>query len=107
MYLPHVCALPLVRPDGTLERTPTDIALAGLETFAVHTTISTDVTGASFFKPISNAYQMDLISRACILTTFSLVSEPHHGFRDVYVSGNGTGRLSRARWVQVGDVVSG
>jgi hypothetical protein len=54
---------------GTLERTSTDIALAGLKTLATHTA-SAKVTGGPFVKPISNFYQTDPISRACVLTTF-------------------------------------
>jgi NADH dehydrogenase (ubiquinone) Fe-S protein 1 len=67
---------------GTLERTSTDIALAGLKTLAAHTA-SAKVTGAPFAKPISNFYQTDPISRACVLAIFLLVSESHHGLCDV------------------------
>ena len=63
---------------GTLEPTSTDITLAGLKTLAAHTA-SSKVTGAPFLKPISNFYQTDPISRACVLPTISPASESHHG----------------------------
>jgi len=62
---------------GTLEHTSTEIALAGLRTLAAHTAPA-KVTGAPFIKPISNFYQTDPISRACVLPTFSPTSESHY-----------------------------
>lgn len=62
---------------GTLEHTSTEIALAGLKTLAAHTAPA-KVTGAPFLKPISNFYQTDPISRACVLPTFSPTSESHY-----------------------------
>ena len=50
---------------GTFECTSTDIALVGLKTLAIQTA-SAKVTGAPFLKPISNFYQTDPISRACV-----------------------------------------
>ena len=57
---------------GTLEHTSSDIALVGLKTLAAHTT-SAKLTGAPFLKPISNFYQTDPISRACVLPPFHLL----------------------------------
>jgi NADH dehydrogenase (ubiquinone) Fe-S protein 1 len=54
---------------GTLERTSPDITLAGLKTLAAQTA-SAKVTGAPFLKPISNFYQTDPISRACVWLPF-------------------------------------
>lgn len=54
---------------GTLERTSPDITLAGLKTLAAQTA-SAKVTGAPFLKPISNFYQTDPISRACVWLSF-------------------------------------
>lgn len=64
---------------GTLERTSTDITLAGLKTLAAQTA-SAKVTGAPFLKPISNFYQTDPISRACVMAFFSPASESHQDF---------------------------
>lgn len=97
---------------GTLEPTSTDITLAGLKTLAAHTA-SSKVTGAPFLKPISNFYQTDPISRACVLPTFSPASESHPWtLRDVQVSDDGTmytGVCQRRaiRAPRVGEVVSG
>jgi hypothetical protein len=99
---------------GTLERTSNDITLAGLKTLAARTA-SAKVTGAPFLKPISNFYQTDPISRACVLATFLLASESrhaHHGFCDVQVSDDGTmytGVCQRRAIpvLRVGEVISG
>ena len=96
---------------GTLERTSTGITLAGLKTVAAHTA-SAKVTGAPFLKPISNFYQTDPISRACVLATFSLASEAHRRLCDVQVSNDGTmytGVCQRRAIpiLGVGEVVSG
>jgi len=57
---------------GALERTSTDITLAGLKTLAAQTA-SAKVTGAPFLKPISNFYQTDPISRACVRLSVHLL----------------------------------
>jgi hypothetical protein len=96
---------------GTLERTSTDITLAGLKTLAAHTA-SAKVTGAPILKSISNFYQTDPISRACVLTTLSPASESHHTLFDVQVGNDGTMHAvvcqRRAiRVPRVGEVISG
>lgn len=66
----------LVRYDVT-EPTSMDVALAGLKTLAAGTT-SAKVSGRAFNKSISNFYQTDPISRACVFT------EGSHHRRDCY-----------------------
>lgn len=55
----------LVRYDVT-ERTSVDVALAGLRTLTA-STASARVSGEAFRKPVTNFYQTDPISRACVI----------------------------------------
>lgn len=50
-----------------------DVALAGLKTLAAATT-GAKVSGGAFKKPITNFYQTDPISRACVLGLDSIVT---------------------------------
>jgi NADH dehydrogenase (ubiquinone) Fe-S protein 1 len=61
----------LLRYDHT-EGTSVAIALAGLKRVA-DATASAQVSGAPFRKPISNFYQTDPISRACVLLLLTKV----------------------------------
>lgn len=70
---------------GTLEHTSTDIALAGLKTLVAQTATA-KATGAPFLKPISNFYQTDSISRACVLPTFSPTPKSHYELYGIHRS---------------------
>lgn len=62
----------LVRYDTT-ERTSVEVALAGLKTLAA-ATAGAKVSGDVFKKPITNFYQTDPISRACVPPLYLLLT---------------------------------
>lgn len=58
----------LVRYDVT-EATSVDVALTGLKVMGAKTA-GAKISGAVFLKPITNFYQTDPISRACVSSLF-------------------------------------
>ena len=100
----------LVRYD-TLEHTSPDIASVGLKALAAHT-LSAKVSGVQFRKPITNFYQTDPISRACVLPfffSFFFGADQRRGGTDVQVSDHGTVYTSvcQRRALRIGKVVTG